>query len=311
MEAKFMKCESVQQGLMDWLANELPAPEHEAVAAHLAQCPACQQELLTARQLWQTMGALPVPEPSEQMRPRFYSMLAEAQAAEQRKQQYSVAALVERLRAWWQPEYAMRLAYGVALLVIGLAGGYLLKGNTTTPLETTQQPMAAASIGEPENIRQTQLLTLLENPSAVQRLRAVSYAEELAPSNERVVVALLSTLNYDPNVNVRLATLEVLATLTEDPTVRQGLVRSMARQESPLVQSAMADVMVQLQERRSVRPMQKLLQQENLNEQVKTKIEESIQTLSNGRQQAEPQTPPQSNENRSHIQSGSDTSVAT
>jgi HEAT repeat protein len=113
--------------------------------------------------------------------------------------------------------------------------------------------------------------------------------------NEQVVNALLSTLNNDPNVNVRLATLDALAVLGQDAAVRQGLVHALTKQESPLVQSALADVMVQLQVRRSVKPMKEMLQQGNLNEAVKTKIENSIQTLSNGRPAA-PSTPRQSDE---------------
>ncbi|GGG49264.1 HEAT repeat domain-containing protein [Hymenobacter glacieicola] len=283
MEAKSVNCEGVQEGLMDWLAGTLPAAEHQAIEAHLTQCPGCQQELATVQALWNNLGHLPVPEPSEQLRPRFYSLLAEFQNAEHRRQRWSLETLLERLRAWWQPAYAVRLAYSLALLLVGLVVGYGLKSTPETSGVAAVAPPAAVPAPAAATKQQTQVLALLNNPSAVQRLRAVSYAEEVAPTNERVVAALLSTLNQDPNVNVRLASLEVLAGLSQDPIVRQGLVRSLTLQDSPLVQSALADVMVQLQERRSVRPLRKLLQQDNLNEQVKDKIEQSIETLSSDR----------------------------
>ncbi len=292
---------------MDLLANELSAQEQQAMHTHLAHCPACQHELQAVQQLWHTMGNLPVPEPSEQLRPRFYSMLAEFQAAELQKKRWSLAGLVQQLQEWWQPDYATRLAYSMVLLVVGLAAGYGLRGRGEAA--DSQQPLAVTEAPANGNVQQAQMLTLLANPSAVQRLRAVSYAEELAPSNDRVVAALLSTLNQDPNVNVRLASLEVLSGLSQDPTVRQGLVRSLAQQESPLVQSAMADVMVQLQERRSVRPLRKLLQQENLNEQVKTKIEQSIQSLSTERS-SDHSTPSTYDETNHHIRTNLDTTVA-
>ncbi|WP_139921353.1 zf-HC2 domain-containing protein [Hymenobacter sp. DG01] len=295
MEAKFVNCEGVQEELMDWLAGTLPPAQRQTVEAHLAECPGCQQELAAVQSLWSTMGQLPVPEPSEQLRPTFYAMLADFQATEQRRQRWSVAGVLERIRAWWQPAYGLRLAYSLALLLVGLVAGYGLKGRPDAAGMGAGQPVAASepAAAGPE-AQPTQVLALLSNPSAVQRLRAVSYAEEVAPTNERVVAALLSTLNQDPNVNVRLASLEVLAGLSHDPVVRQGLVRSLPRQDSPLVQSALADVMVRLQERRSVRPLRKLLQQDNLNEQVKDKIEQSIETLSGD------QAPPPSTSSTNH-----------
>jgi hypothetical protein len=46
-----------------------------------------------------------------------------------------------------------------------------------------------------------------------------------------------------------------------------------------LMQSAIADVMVKLQERRSIKSLQKLLNKKDLNGMVKIKIEQSIRKL--------------------------------
>ena len=124
------------------------------------------------------------------------------------------------------------------------------------------------------------MLSLLENPAASERLRAVSYTEEINEVDDKVVDALLTTLNNDANVNVRLVTLEALAKLADNVKVREGLVQSITQQESPLVQSALADIMVKLQEKRSVKPLRQLLRDDNLNHLVKGKIEQSIRELS-------------------------------
>jgi HEAT repeat protein len=123
------------------------------------------------------------------------------------------------------------------------------------------------------------MLSLLQDPSASQRIRAVSYTEDINSANSKVTDALFTTLNEDPNVNVRLATLEALAKMARDPKVREGLVRSIDLQESPVMQSAIADIMVKLQEKSSVESLRKLLNKKNLNQMVKTKIENSIQKL--------------------------------
>ena len=304
MEPKDADCDYTRERLADWLSGQLPPAEHPRMAAHLAACPACQHEEAAFRQLWLGLGHLATPEPGEQVRPRFYAMLAGFEA-EARRETWAT-----KLHRLWQlllaPTPALRLAYSALLLVGGLAIGYGLSNrsgagpaNATARLPTDRQPTK----------EQQMVLTMLENPSATQRLQAVSQTKDIARVNQEVVNALLSTLNNDANVNVRLATLDALAQLGHDPVVRQGLVRSLTMQESPLVQSALADVMVQLQVRRSVQPLRQLLKQTGLNEAVKTKIESSIQTLSNGRP-ADPSTT-QSHENPSESGVDARDTVAT
>jgi hypothetical protein len=128
-------------------------------------------------------------------------------------------------------------------------------------------------------MRQLMMLSLVENPSASKRLQGVSYTEDISAVNEEVIEALLTTLNEDPNVNVRLATLEALVNFAALPRVREGLVQSIVQQESPLLQSAMVDVMLKLQEKSSVKQLQKLLDRKDLNQSVKAKIENSITHL--------------------------------
>ena len=177
----------------------------------------------------------------------------------------------------------------MALLAAGVAGGYWLN-NQPKALPAGQQQLAAltAQVGE---MRQLMLLALIDNPSATERLRAVGYTKELAGPDARVVAALLSTLGHDPNVNVRLATLEALAPLADDPAVRLGLVRALPQQESPLVQLALADALVRLGERRSLAPLRALLKQANLDGAVRSKIEQSIKVLSTGRPAAPSSAP--------------------
>ncbi len=73
---------------------------------------------------------------------------------------------------------------------------------------------------------------------------------------------------------------EALAELAHDASVREGLVQSLTRQESPLVQVVLADVMVKLQEKRSLKPLRQMLLQRGINDLVKIKLEQTIKDLS-------------------------------
>ncbi len=283
-----MNCERTKEQLVDYLSGQLSEAEHGALAAHLAGCAHCRAELQATQRTWQTLGSVPVPEPSPRLRPEFYTMLASFKDELETTPEYSPTGLWRWLRELQIPRPALRLAYSLCLLGAGVLGGYWLNQSRQPAVPDQQLAALAAQVGE---MRQVMLLSLIENPSATERLRAVGYTKELNGANARVVEALLSTLNHDPNVNVRLATLEALAPLAQDPTVRLGLVHALTQQESPLVQSALADAMVQLQEARSVPPLRELLKQAHLDKTVKSKIEQSIQTLSTGRPAA-PSPPP-------------------
>ncbi|MFM7488632.1 MAG: HEAT repeat domain-containing protein, partial [Cytophagales bacterium] len=63
------------------------------------------------------------------------------------------------------------------------------------------------------------------------------------------------------------------------PHVREGLIRSIALQDSPLVQVALAELMLALQEKSSVSELKKVLQQNRTPKEVKDKIKKTIDVL--------------------------------
>jgi HEAT repeat protein len=58
-----------------------------------------------------------------------------------------------------------------------------------------------------------------------------------------VLSALLTAVKEDPNVNVRLAAIDALGSVVERPNVQKSLVDSLPRQDSPMVQIALVDLL--------------------------------------------------------------------
>lgn len=280
---KPLTCAETEDRLADWLTTELSdadrvSPDRAAFDAHLATCPGCRQELAAIRQVWQRMQSVSTPEPRPEMRTRFYAMLDTFEAAEKMAQQTPWAKLLSWLRQPGGAGMGSRLAYSLLLLGVGIAAGYWLQ-RRQTPDVAYQERIDTLSV-QVREMRQMMMLSLLENPSATERLRAVGYTKDIVDVDSHVIDALLMTLNNDPNVNVRLVTLEALSELAHDTRVREGLVQSLTRQESPLVQVALADVMVKLQEKRSLKPLRQLLRQRGTNDLVRSKLEQTIKALS-------------------------------
>ena len=213
----------------------------------------------------------PVEVPTDRMRSRFYGALA----IEQHK--VSSPGIWERFSRRWKAFTAGhllgQLAYGTLLLLVGIGVGYSLR-----PEEKYEHQLSELS-NEVQQMRELMILSMLEQSSPTERLKAVNMGYELPEADAKVINALLNTLNHDPNVNVRLAAVEALRKHAGEPMVRQGLIESIEKQNSAIVQIALADLMVDLQEKKAVEPMKKLLQEETMNAAVREKLEKSIHIL--------------------------------
>ncbi|MEZ4810378.1 MAG: HEAT repeat domain-containing protein [Allomuricauda sp.] len=223
------------------------------------------QELVDMWAKVETMGA---PEPSVKMDEAFFGMLSQELGKKERKTFWD--AVVEGFSSIYRPQWA----FGILLLGVGLALGYFL-----SPPNGTNSKEIVVSNDETADVRQKLVLTLLEQPSANQRLQGVSEANKFEDVDEIVIKALLQTLNSDSNVNVRLAAIESLTNYVDKPEVRQGLVQSIPNQESPILQITLANLMVALQEKTSIEPFKQLLKEKDLDTTVKKQIENSIKSI--------------------------------
>ena len=146
-----------------------------------------------------------------------------------------------------------------------------------------QKPSQSESVAElnkqVSELKEMMMLSLLEKESPTERLKAVSLTNDMDQASQKVTTALLQALNVDENVNVRLAALEALKPYVQDSKVREGLIRSIATQESPLVQMSLAELMAAIHEKKSVSELKKLLRGDNVPKEVKKKINESIDVL--------------------------------
>jgi hypothetical protein len=270
-----MKCEQYQDLFTAWADNQLNPSEKEKLEQHIAGCESCAAELQEMQSLWAMMGEVPAPEPSSHMRVKFNAMLDtyKESVADEKGAWDNIKEQFSRL---WQLQPKWPFAYNIATVLICFAAGYWFLRKDKSDDQSQRLQALTAQVHE---LKQTMMLALLDNPSASERIRGVSYTTEIKHADKQVIDALLATLNNDPNVNVRLSTLEALTHLASHPEVRQGLIQSITGQDSPLMQSAIADVMLKLQERRSVGSFKELLKQKHLDQGVRAKIKETINSL--------------------------------
>lgn len=266
-----MKVEQFEALAVPYLRGELEGIDKSSFEAAINENPELLKQLESLRETWQLFTLAPVPQTSQVMDNRFFELLEDkVQKTDKTKSAWSVTF---RAAMGWL--FKPQLAYGILLLAIGLMAGYVLKTNQL-PQNVDSQVVSSK---EAEELREKYVLTLLEQPSANKRLQGVNEVIKMDETTESITKALFVTLNKDSNVNVRLAAVESLSRYVENPEVRMGLITSITQQDSPIVQIALADLMVALQEKQSIKSMEALLQKPDIDTTVSKKIKESIDQI--------------------------------
>lgn len=245
-----MNCEDIRSQFADYWRGALPAAELQRVEAHLASCPQCRAEAEGLKYIWGALGDMPEAEPGIGMRTRFYASLRQMERREAERSG----------RFWWLRHPAFQAASAVAILAIGFFLG------TTRTRDSGQ---IAQLRNEVNSMKQMVTLSLLQQQNASDRLRGVTWSYRVEQSDSEVLGALLTTVNHDPNVNVRLAAVDALQNFADSPVGRHGLVQALNKQSSPLVQIAILDELVNLRIRSAVPAINTLKSAPDVNPEVK------------------------------------------
>jgi hypothetical protein len=168
---------------------------------------------------------------------------------------------------------AYQLSLGLLMLACGFISGYLIRSMRNS------SPELAELRSEVREMRQMMSLSLLKQQSASDRLKGVSWSSQVNHPDPEFLTTLVHTLNYDPNVDVRLAAVDAIARFAGYSKVRIDLVRSLPSQDSPLVQISLIDLLVQLHERQSADAFKHIIEDKNQNPQVRARAQWGLQNI--------------------------------
>jgi hypothetical protein len=172
-------------------------------------------------------------------------------------------------------QWARRIAAGIGLLLIGFSGGCWFNQTKETPAQVQTSASEAGLVAMKNVLHFDQV----GQTSASERIRAVNQATELNQADREVTQLLINTMNFDDNVNVRLAACEALYRFKDAPGVREAFIQSLKIQTDPNVQIVLIDILVDIREKRAVDEMQRLIQDKNTMKVVRLKAEQGIGTL--------------------------------
>jgi hypothetical protein len=268
-----MNCEQVKREFPDYLVKSLGQESSAAIQAHLATCVACREELVALGSVWSRLGVLEDSQPGPQVRARFYAMLEEHQIA-LRSQPKRRVTFGDWLEGWWPVRPVWQFALGLLLLSVGVGLG---RWSFEKPKQDGEIARLRDEVG---GLRELLTLSLLQQQSASERLRGVSWSSQVQQPEEPVLSALLQTLNSDPNVNVRLAALDALQNFSNLREVREGLLYALEKQKSPLVQITLIDWLVKSKERQAVNVLTRISHEPQFQPKVRERARWGLRQLS-------------------------------
>lgn len=257
-----MEREQLESQIIDYIDGKLGETDRAALEHRLASDKEAYTLYEQFRELLGVISKSSQYEPSSRLRMSFEAALAEEVRKQPAGRQISFTPVFYRAAA------------AIALVAAGLAGGYWYSQNQ-------QQQQAIANL-EKEVAETKQLMQAMlgNESSASQRLQGVSVALTMEKVDNDVVKALVRAMNEDPNSNVRLAAMDALGTFEGDPSVRKELIASLSTQKDPVVQIALIQLLVRLKEKRVIKDLERMVEDEQNLEAVKDEAYSGILKLS-------------------------------
>lgn len=241
-----MNCQQIQNILIEIIEGSATIDQNKMVVDHLKSCNECQEEYSRIKQIMNEIAQTPEEQPNSTLRMDFYHML------EQEKQfnnnQNSTISIKSAKNF---------LNYAAAILLI-FGAGLLLGKNIQW---RTEYDARFDSLNKQAMlIRQNVSMASLMQPTTSQRLQAVNILHEQAEEDNKIIDVLIQTLNYDENVNVRMAAANALAKYPENKSVRDALIRALDNQKEPALQIKLINILMKAQDQRAKRLFHEIIQ---------------------------------------------------
>jgi L-fucose mutarotase/ribose pyranase (RbsD/FucU family) len=254
-----IKCTDVQLLLIDYLDNELTENTRKSLDLHFNACESCRREMLEYKEIFSSIAGQHPVLPGAALKENFDTML---------QSEINILAttrIIDPVEQKVVPVLPIRsLLLKIAACILLIAGGVVIGSVVTrgkTDYDTSAQ-MAGLKT-EVKEMKEAIMLNLLNDESPSERIKAVTYVEQMNDPGQDVIRALINTLNLDQNVNVRLAALNTVSKFTSSQTVRDSLVNSLRQQKEPIVQIVLINLLTDQKEAKAIGPIKEIISDES------------------------------------------------
>jgi HEAT repeat protein len=121
--------------------------------------------------------------------------------------------------------------------------------------------------------------SLLQQKSTSERLQTVLATMDLPNPDRKVLTDLVGALALDPSVNVRLSAVEALTPHAQESIVRAGLLSALPRENAPLVQVALIELLASVHEQDAAPLFDRLSRDETADKTVRETARRALASL--------------------------------
>lgn len=255
--------------LPEYLDKCLNASQTKKVEEHLKECTICTQELKDLTSLFKTFKDDLETVPSEKLRTRFNEQI-ELEKLEANKLINLNSPKSDRKNSWTND--FLKIAASIVMIIGAFFFGKQQQAKSSG-IEIAQLA------NQTREYKQTAIISLMGNKSASKRIQGVNYLESSEQPDPAIVNALADRMLYDENINVRAASVEVLANFTNSNKVKDTFIEALKTEKDPGIQILIIQTLGKIQERKAAIPMKKLLDSEETQPFVKEKLESVLTTI--------------------------------
>jgi hypothetical protein len=261
-----MEKEKLETLLIDYIDNKLNSVDRHMIEQELVKNGEAYKLYEELREVMQVMDRSARLEPSTRLRVSFEEAL-----------KGEINSTRSTKTIFFQPAF-YRVAAAVALLLMGTLIGFFISKQNDARLAEIEKKMEEQR--KQMEFTNNMLAMMTNDQSASQRIQGVNVAMNAVKVDDKIVKALVKTLNEDPNTNVRLAALEALSKFQQEKYVREQLVQSLSTQKDPVVQIELIQLMVTMKEKAVVDDLQKIIDDVETMKAVKDEAYSGIMKLS-------------------------------
>jgi len=150
-------------------------------------------------------------------------------------------------------------------------------GRMSRPTNTGEELVGLQT--EVQSLRTMMMMALIDKPRASERIRAVRMVEGLEQPALEAIELLIKAMNEDENINVRLASIEVLFAFKHLPEVQRALLLSLPLQDSPMVQMELLRMLMDAGATLDYGVLQEMLKDEQLDPAIRQQLQQLLKSI--------------------------------